>query len=61
MQNDERSEWITMTYDQAVEHLKTWIEGIDDSHDIARLMMAVCGVAKTAVDERSKTISVKLG
>jgi hypothetical protein len=46
----ERSgEWVTMTVDDAVEHLKTWIDGLDDPSEIATLMIHVCGCPRAAV------------
>lgn len=46
----ERSgQWTTMTVDDAVEHLKTWIDGIDDPSEIATLMIHVCGCPRAAV------------
>jgi hypothetical protein len=46
----ERSgQWTTMTIDDAVEHLKTWIDGLDDPSQIATLMIHVCGCPRAAV------------
>jgi hypothetical protein len=46
----ERSgEWTTMTIDDAVEHLKTWIDNLDDPSQIATLMIHVCGCPRAAV------------
>jgi hypothetical protein len=46
----ERSgEWTRMTVDDAVEHLKTWIDGLDDPSEIAALMIHVCGCPRAAV------------
>lgn len=46
----ERSgEWTTMAVDDAVEHLKIWIDGLDDPSEIATLMIHVCGCPRAAV------------
>lgn len=46
----ERSgQWTTMTIDDAIEHLKTWIDGLDDPSEIAALMCHVCGCPRAAV------------
>ena len=46
----ERSgQWTTMTVDDAVEHLKTWIDGLDEPSQIATLMIHVCGCPRAAV------------
>lgn len=48
--NEERSGvWTQMTLDDAVEHLKTWIDGLDDPAQIALLMIHVCGCPRAAV------------
>jgi len=41
--------WIRMTVDDAVEHLKTWIDGIEDPSELATLMLHVCGCPRAAV------------
>ena len=41
--------WQTMTVDQAIEHLETWIDMIDDPSQIAALMIHVCGCPRAAV------------
>ncbi len=46
----ERSgQWTTMTIDDAIEHLKVWIDGLDDPSQIATLMIHVCGCPRAAV------------
>lgn len=42
-------QWVTMTVEEAIEHLKTWIDGIDDPSQIAILMIHVCGCPRAAV------------
>lgn len=41
--------WTQMTVDDAVEHLKTWIDNIDDPAQIALMMIHVCGCPRAAV------------
>jgi hypothetical protein len=41
--------WTTMTVDGAIEHLKNWIDNLDDPSQIATLMIHVCGCRKAAV------------
>jgi len=41
--------WTTMTIGDAFEHLKTWIDGINDPAQIALLMIHVCGCPRAAV------------
>jgi hypothetical protein len=38
-----------MTLDEAVKHLKTWIDLLDDPSEIATLMIHVCGCPRAAV------------
>lgn len=46
----ERSgQWTTMTTDDAIEHLKSWIDEIEDASQIATLMIHVCGCPRAAV------------
>ena len=40
-----------MTLDEAVEHLKTWIDGVDDPSQIAALMIYVYRCPRAAVIE----------
>jgi hypothetical protein len=47
---EERSgHWMTMTVDDAVEHLKSWIDNLDDPSQVATLMIHVCGCPRAAV------------
>ena len=41
--------WQKMTLEEAVEHLKTWIDLLDDPSQIATLMIHVCGCPRAAV------------
>ena len=52
--------WDSMTVDEAVEHLKSWIDGIDEPNENARLMLVVCGCSRAAVVEDGKRIMFEL-
>ena len=41
--------WQKMTLEEAVEHLKTWIDQLDDPSQVATLMIHVCGCPRAAV------------
>lgn len=49
-QPTERSgQWTTMTIEDAIEHLKVWIDGLENPSEIATLMCHVCGCPRAAV------------
>ncbi len=45
--HSDEQKWQSMTSDEAVEHLKSWIDNIDDPNELARLLGAVCGCEGT--------------
>ncbi len=48
-QEERSGVWTQMTVEGAIEHLKTWIDDIDDPAQIALLMIHVCGCPRAAV------------
>lgn len=42
-------EWVSMTVDQARDHLRNWIDEIDDPTHIAALFEPVCGCPRVIV------------
>jgi hypothetical protein len=52
-----QEQWETTTPDDAARMLHTWISGIDDPQELARLLLVVCGCQRVAVNDSEGTIS----